>query len=57
MAQQVNLLEHNPQLDTNTSPLEEQEKKRLRRSDGEGKDTNNNSAKSALSFEESDQAQ
>ena len=56
VAQQVNLLEHTPHLDTNTSPLKEQEKKRLRRSGGKGKDTNNNSAKSALSFE-SDRAE
>ena len=55
VAMQVGLLENSPQLTTSTSPLKEQEKKRLRRSeDGE---EDNSKSRSALSFEKSDRAQ
>jgi len=58
VAMQVTLLEHQDQKEAAISPLQEQEKKRPRRSEG-GNDSNatKNIIRSALSFEESDRAQ
>jgi len=57
VAQQVNLLENTPTLNTEVSPVKEQEKKRARRN-GDGEDGKNSIInRSALSFEESDRTQ
>jgi hypothetical protein len=57
VAQQLNLLENSLVPSTGASPVKEQEKKRARKNGGGDDDINSSMNRSALSFEESGQAQ